>query len=111
MNQDQPKIPGSGDPTPDTAPILLENLDVPQPNSNICPWGIARIPICARWEDADDSKDILPAMGFISDFHDIVHWNRCTSIIYVAPDVSYESFRTELREISGYADYTFELYR
>lgn len=85
MPQDQPKIPGPEEPDPDAPPILLEQLDVPQPDSKICPWGITSIPICARWEDSDDSQDILPGMGFISDFRDIVHWNRCTSINLSCP--------------------------
>lgn len=87
MQEDPPKIPGSNDPTEDPAPILLEQLDVPQPDPSICPWGIARIPICAKPEDTDESQDILPGMGYISDFVDVLHWNRCTSVIYTAPAV------------------------
>lgn len=80
MHDDPPQIPGPQEPNPDTPPINLEQLDVPQPDSKICPWAIASIPICARWEDTDASQDILPGMGFISDFHDVVHWNRCRII-------------------------------
>lgn len=79
----------------------MEQTDVPQPDSKICPWGISSIPICARWDDADYSQDILPGMGFISDFYDIVHWDRCKSIIYPTQDVRSSSHSTELRDLSA----------
>lgn len=75
-------------------PILLEQLAVPKPDPSICPWGIASIPICAKPEDSDESKDILPGMGFISDFIDILHWNLCTSvrsIILSLPEIKHQS--------------------
>lgn len=101
MQGDQPNIPGPEDPNPDAPPIVLEQADVPQADPKICPWGIASIPICANWNDADDSQDILPGMGFISDFYDIVHWDRRRSIIYPTPDVRSSSYSTELRDLSA----------
>lgn len=84
-------------------PVLLEQLDVPTSDPSICPWGIASIPICAKPEDTDDSKDILPGMGFISDFFDIVHWNRCTSALYPASAVRYIILSLpEIRHQSAY---------